>query len=316
MVRIRKVLKTYGITIWLIAAVMLLASFISYAKYMEEQNRVKRVVANTAESGQLFASDYLSVGTPAARRVPFSGSASEYILSFKIWNYNPADPVKYYNKSLNYTLSAQLVDHNGNAIAEDALDDRRIGWKRGTGEYVYFSTYTGSGYLLSMDGSFAGTMKEEHSYQIKFDERMLRDGSDIYVKVTAVPNRRELDALSATLGVMLQEETLTQGWIGDFNDDTGLSVARYDGFNYVISGNGTATLTFQWDSSKLAVNPFFLSDHGLTPSTVGETAWKSVTIAADGATVNRYDIQLYMTGSAEDYTDWTAVRSYVRFSAE
>lgn len=337
MQKLKKFFYKHGITAWLIASVLLLASFISYAEYVEQQNRVKRVVANTSESGQMFASDYLVVGSPAARKIPISENEEACIIDFKIWNYDPADAVKYYDRSLTYTLTAQLVDGSGTKIIQSALGNREIGIKKNADEsYTMFNSYDAeNGYMITFSGlNFPGTTKGEHKYQVKYDKSMLTDGSNIYVKLTATPDRtqnRDLNPITATLGVTSQVATLVQGWSGEFNDDKNFN--DYDGFNYVISGNGEMRLTLRWRPDRLEINKYFLEDiAGDLQLTNGEAVtvmeqegitWKCVTINAksedtivDGEVqrkgVNRYDIQFYMTNSdMGNYTNWNDVKDYV-----
>ena len=186
-------------------------------------------------------------------------------------------------------------------------------------EYTLFDSYDAeNGYMLSFAGlEFAGTAKGEHKYQVKYDPRMLTDGSNIYVKLTAtpaVPQNRDLEPITATLSVTSKTATLVQGWTGEFYDD--MNHNDYDGFNYVITGNGRAELTLKWRTDRLEVNRFFLETYNLTPNTesVDGVEWKSVTISADSDIVNRYDIQLYMTSDdMSNYTDWDLIKEYVVF---
>ncbi|MCR5499358.1 MAG: hypothetical protein K6F31_03065 [Acetatifactor sp.] len=57
-------------------------------------------------------------------------------------------------------------------------------------------------------------------------------------------------------GVYVRSKTfnLTAGWTGAFNDDESIGIAQYDGFNYAITGGGTATKTLSWDSTILEVD--------------------------------------------------------------
>lgn len=330
-------IKQHGITVWLVVAVLLLASFISYAEFIEEQNRIKRVLANVAETGQMFASDYLEIDNLTPRRIASSPLEDVCEIPIKIWNYNPNNPVNFYQKSMDYTLTAQLVNEAGELISQEMLGSRQIGICKEDGSYTYFGAGNYSaqnGYMITLENSYAGTAKETHNYKLQFNKEMLTDNSDIFVKLVATPGRsarRELYPISAVLSVSEAEKVLTKGWAGDFSDAA--ANTDYDGFNFVISGNGAATLKFGWRKDKLEVNKFFLDDiRGDIATTADETidgvAWRFIyinadsndTIVNDAVTrkgVGRYDIQLYMTGNADsDYDSWEKIKAYVEFDPE
>lgn len=335
--KIADMIKKHGITVWLVVSVLLLASFISYAEYIEEQNRIKRVVANTAETGQMFASDYLEINNLTPRKISSFSTENSCEIPIKIWNYNPNDPVNFYQKKMDYVLTAQLVNTAGERISKEALGDRMIGIQKEDGSYNYFSeeNYTDeNGYMITLENSYAGTAKETHNYKLQFSKEMLTDKSDIYVKMIATPNQsvhRELYPISAILGVTEANKVLTQGWSGDFSDSA--VNTDYDGYNFIISGNGAATIKFGWRTDKFEANKFFLEDiKEDIAKTVNETIegveWRFIYINADSndTIINdevtrygngRYDIQLYVTGNADsDYSSWETIKGYVEFDPD
>ena len=87
----------------------------------------------------------------------------------------------------------------------------------------------------------------------------------------------------------------------------------------MISGNGTATITFKWRDDKFEINPFFLSSNTATVTTnAAETengvTWNSITISADSDIISRYDIQLFIkNGNINTYawSDANDVHDYV-----
>ncbi len=335
----KKLLKAAGrnwITIWLILAVVLLVSFVSYAEYMERQSRIGRVVANTSAADKYFTSDYLFAQTTELHCIYFAVGSVESAceISFKIRNYDPATPAKFFNKELAYTLTAQLVRQDGTAIGQGQLGSYAIGIKRkNDAEYCYFGEgnyAAGNGYRLvfPMNAAdyFDGNTKEEREFVLCMDKQILIDQPDLYVKLIAAPADRNLDTLQGILGVTAAKADLTQGWAGSFNDST--ATAAYDGFNYVISGNGAATIKFGWRTDRFEANRFVLEDMAgdiakTETETVGGAEWKFIYIRANANDtiensvvtrygVERYDIQLYMTGNADsDYNDWGTIESYV-----
>ena len=154
---------------------------------------------------------------------------------------------------------------------------------------------------------------------------MRKSNNKIYVKLTASPTPNlaaynGLHNLSGILSISEGKTELSQGWSGRFNDST--NETDYDGFNYVISGNGSATITFKWRDDKFEINPFFLSSNTATiPNSQTQITddngvkWNSITINANSDTTNRYDIQLYMKNGSSNTYAWSGendVHNYVQ----
>lgn len=357
------VFKKYWITIWLVIAIICTTTFVSYAEYIKDSNRAKRVVANTTGAGALFSSDYLTVGTGAEYEVQYNSALShEYEVPIRIWNYDSSNPTFFYDsKNITYDLVAQLVTKFGNSYvpitSSTALSDPdndpstsdaiSIQIKMDIAGDVYTSftatpeadntvtitgtdTYTVSQSFDSTDGymvTYSGLKlykrsRDENKVIIKFPESIRTSNDKIYVKLTATPTPLSdysgISQLNGFITVTKGKTALSQGWSGDFSDSE--ENTDYDGFNYVISGNGTATLTFKWRSDKLEINPYFLSANLLTipnaptVETIGGDIWKSITINADSSIVNRYDIQLFMKDWSTNTVNWSNVINYVEFS--
>ncbi|SFC39224.1 hypothetical protein [Ruminococcus albus] len=355
MKRVTKFIKKHLIPIWIVVAILGIASVVTFAEYMAHSNRAKRVAANVAGAGQPFDSNYLATGSPLLSNIPFpAGTEGNCPIDIKIWNYNRANTQKTYKGPLTYDLVAQLVNIRGELLENGALGSYQIGISSDGGtNYTYFSTYDeDDGYYLLVqdDRLFAPNASgvyepTEHGYVLSFPTAFLTDSPGIYVKVSAIPSDTEkLSTISAIFGVTVQEETLSRVWEGRFNEDT--SRTDYDSFNYVISGSGESSITFSWCTDYLQVNEFNLDDYSFTATNSTRTEggvttnWKTITITANSSDTynslgvlvtpgkSRYDFQLYMTTALENslnntmsapeatYTDyWDVVNSYVDFSA-
>ncbi|MDO5147907.1 MAG: hypothetical protein Q4D76_00775 [Oscillospiraceae bacterium] len=368
-----KLLKSHWITAWLILLIISAVTFVSYAEYIENQNRMKRVAANIADSGRLFTSDYLSAGTPTPREVQFASNVTSCMIPVKIRNYNTADASTFYTRGLPYDVVFQLVKSDGSLVTSENLGGYRVSVRKSTEEnYIDFSetestkdvevtesngfqyTYTvtsrysaENGYTIAYKNmKFDNRGRFEHLFQLDFQKEIMTNDADIYIKMTAAPDegiRDELDVLSGILGVTNVQPTLTQGWKGSFTD--AMANTDYDGFNYVISGSGEDIIRFSWNADKLEVNAFFLTEiqsdlvSGYTTPVSEERegiTWKTIyihvnssdtfgTTIVDGVEkielkrsgISHYDIQLFMKGDAvSDYSDWTAIKSYVEFEAK
>ena len=349
-------LKKNWITAWLLIAVIGAISFVAYAEYMEESNRAKRVIANTTGAGDLFSSDYLAVGGESEHEIEFSEPEGDYCeLPVRIWNYDASNPAIFYDdKDITYTLVALLVKKNAAGTGYDVITDASalsgmtmsIKKDQTDSSFTNFSSTSAAATTISVssgDDAYDYTVKvdydstngyrvtytgvkllksgrDENKYLIRFPKSMRTSTNKIYVRLTASPtpslsSYKGIKKLSGVLSVTESKEKLSQGWSYGFNDSEGNS--DYDGFNYVISGNGTATITLKWRDDKFEINPYFLSSNiatipgAVTSSTVGGITWKSITINANSEVINRYDIQFYMKDAQNDNYPWNSVKTYV-----
>lgn len=345
------------ITVWLVLVSMCMVYFVVFAEYIEDSKRAKRVIANTTGVGDLFSSDYLAVGSVSEHVIEFSEPEGDYCeLPVRIWNYDPSNPTIYYDdKDITYNLVVQLVKKNAAGTSYEvitdanALDNLTMSIKKDStdSEFTEFSSNppleatsvnVGSGddayeYKVKVDYdatdgyrvTYTGVKllksgRDENKYLIRFPKSMRTSEDKIYVKLTAIPqptllSYKGIKNLSGILSITKSKEKLSQGWSYGFNDSEENS--DYDGFNYVISGNGTVTITLQWRDDKFEINPYFLSGNtetipsGVTSNIVGGITWKSITINADSDVKNRYDIQFYMKDAQNDSYAWNSVKTYV-----
>lgn len=355
MKRIAKFIKKNIIPIWILLAILGIASVVVFAEFMEQSNRVKRVAANVAGAGQPFDSNYLTTGSPVLSNIPFPADTTGTCpIDIKIWNYNRGNQQKTYKGPLTYDLIAQLVDSRGELLESGTLGSYQIGLSDDNGSsYAYFSSYDAEkGYylLIEDDKPFSPNASgvyepTEHGYILSFPAAFLTDSPSIYVKVSAIPSDTEkLSTISAIFGVTLQEDTLSRVWEGRFNEDT--SRTDYDSFNYVITGSGESSITFSWCTDYLQMNEYNLTDNSFSATTSTRTDdgittnWKTITFTANSSDTydtygnktadgkSRYDFQLYMTTTLEnslistmsadgaDSSDyWDLINNYVEFSA-
>ena len=322
--KIRKMIKKHWITVWIILAITGIASSFVLAEYMGQKNKIMRVAANVAGSGQPFDSNYLTTGNPSVSNVPFNSGSDWCPIEVKIWNYNRNNRRKAYSGALTYALTAQLVKSNGEKIGSGDLGTYTIGISSdGGSSYTNFSGYDeANGYYLDLglktflpnaSGNYIPT---EHGYMVRFPSVLL-DDPGIYVKLTATPtNADTISPISAILGVTKQETSISRVWEGRFNEDT--TKATYDSFNYLITGSGEANITLSWCASYLQINAYNLSDYGFDDVTHTQrtengitTEWSSITFPANSSDtyedgvkvrdgVSRYDFQVYMTNGLED----------------
>lgn len=346
-----KMLKRHWMVIWLVVAIFAL-SLVVYAEYYAERNRVRRVAANVASEGQLFSSNVLTPQDIGLKKVRIAAEGGYCVVPINIWNYNPSNPQKAFQADLSYKLTFKLVDALDYAIAQDSLNGIVIEYSTDGINFTQFAWSSEKGcYYWETNKMFTKGAEDEeyspdhHDFYLRFPESVLDSDPGIYVEAIASPSdTRNFTVINAILGVQSQTTALVRGWKGSFYDSE--AYQDYDAFNYVITGNGSATITIEWCSDYLEINEINLDEYASdidsansdlvgTNKTVGTITgtWKKLTIKADADAedefghrigLNRYSFQFYMTADPlNDYGDssetdsfWTTVKKYVSFTAK
>ncbi len=347
MKKARAFLKKHWIVIWLLT-VLFSITLIVHAEYIADKNKVKKVAANIAAEGQLFSSNHLTPGDIELKKIQTPAENVYCVVPINIWNYNASNPTKAFQGEIPYTLTMKLVDSQDHTIAQGALNGLVIEFSTDGTSYSELSWNSTKGcYYYEIEETFEASngnyIPSQHNYYVRFPSSVLDNDPGIYMELIASPDdNKNFSAINAIIGVQHQGTTIVRGWRGDFFDDK--SYIDYDAFNYVVTGNGSATITLQWCSDYLEINEVNLAEYASDISSsdlTGQTKtingvngkWKKIVIDADADELdgsgnrigrNRYGFQFYMTGNpADDYgyssgatVYWQTVGSYVSFKAE
>ena len=292
------------------------------AKYKAPHNSVKRVTV-TGKSATIFFSSNFLAETPTKNGVSVEESfTGDTNFDIKICNTDVLKPLEFYSKTINYTLTAEVVKENGTSFTASELDailgSAKIGLYRLEGGSVSGAalhefdsshmTFTLSGESLVPTTSNPSAMKQ---YRLVMPEETISKG--VYVRVTATPTAGVYADLPASISgsfyVRRKTFNLTTGWTGTFNDDESILISQYDGFNYAITGGGTATKTLSWDSTILEVDwkqiQEVFSYAGSQPA-ADANGMISIPVNLSSESGGRYDIQFYVT----DKTARTTINAY------
>lgn len=296
MKKLKTFLKSHWITVWLLVVAIAFTSIAS-AEYIVNKNRIRRVIANVADEGQQFSSNYLRVNG-VTKKISFSDdnlSSNYCVIPIFIWNHSETNPQKAYEGLLKYDWSMQLVDKNGVKIEEDnpKLSEFDIGYSTDEVSYTSFTYDSTNGYYASgsnveFDETDEGGnyVVDEKKLFVRFHKSALEADpqDDIYVRIIAKPKETKgLSEISATLSVQKVGKTSVRGWQGTFGDNK--SNTDYDAFNYIISGNGDANITLSWCTDYLEMNQINIDEYGWGSSITTEIrdgkTWKVLTFKAD-----------------------------------
>lgn len=297
--------KHYGIMLWLVMAAVLVVSFGSMAAYTNF-NSVKKVVSTGKPKDTLFSSNYLYLtgesDSYSSRRITPATTGENSSFTIQIYNYVYGNPSAWNTETIVYKFQVVVKPRvDGNSLPDDA---EKVSLK--IGDNTVIGETNGAFRSYSIIGTLNNTAANQNSYTITVPNS-IKD--QIKLEITATPTDMTKTG-NKKLAAVISMATLeaTKHWTGKFLDDQSSTPDQYDGYNYEISGNGTGTVTLQWDSSKLQISKWFADEKTITK----ENGWKSLNIEVGDQTA--YQFQFYRVPSVTMPEDWTAMNGYVKVS--
>ncbi|SEF92100.1 hypothetical protein SAMN04487934_10535 [Eubacterium ruminantium] len=320
-----KFIKKQWLLVWIVVVALLLTTLVARAAYETTTSSMEKVVVSTSSQGLLFSSNIL-VKDGGSTYVPKAFSPREasqyYDVDVYLWNYDMNNPSKWYSSDIDYKVTVELTDSNGNAISAATMGQRSIILTDKNGDTL--ATLDGTTPTLSWTSStqtldYDTDEGTEGKYTLKFSGNWnLDEDIDICVKMTAAlfkgddaSKYMDLADLSAVVGLKKLTTVDAKGWQAYVSEkEENVDVNDCDGYNLVVSGSGEATITIKWDTTKLQCNRNFYNNtinsfgtgEVTGPTTNGNIATLVINANTASATTNnrnRYDIQFYKTGSDE-----------------
>lgn len=323
MTRINKIwrlFKKHWITVWVIVAAVSLCGIFAYAKFADNKNFTKRVIAADTGNKTLFTSNYLTESHyKNFKTVPKSTSGSTFF-EITVYNYDRNNPSTFYPTEINFSLNASLYKSSGTQLYNATNDATALNAILGSDVInIYKGSKTSTPIIVldkdSVSASESQALAPEEgeksastTYYIEMPASVI--DKDVYVKLEADPtaNHSDIYAIDAYFYVKTNSVDLSTGWNVDLNENTSVTTpAEYDGFNFVITGNGSATKTLSWDNTLLSPNKQQIAQlFGITLS----GSESSISISLPSATDNsgQYNIQFYVVDEnarkrIDGYTD-------------
>ncbi len=276
-------LKKHWITVWLVAVLLILGTFVTYAIYTEVSS-VKRVVTTKSTPKKLFSSNCMYADL-YDRRIP----ASEFNVSVNNFDLNyPEIP----NQSeIQYTLTARLeVKHDGTIKTFAKL---REDLANNTAEYdAIVARAEQYGYYIgkSQDNNFDGVIssptmeqfKESNNFQVVFgnssqyeilpggvvstdrfkveipSDDFTKQDPEFYVFIQAERTDSDLPKQLRARLYGSKNDIVSAAWSGTLADKN-TQTTDYDFYNYVISGSGSGKLDIMWNSDWFEIDDFFFN---------------------------------------------------------
>ena len=263
-----------------------------------------------------------------------SNSALEgdyYKIHVIVRNYTPTDTLHFYEKDINYTFTAELVNVGGTAITAPAKATLVRYGTTGT-EF----TPSGGKYVVTATGTLSKEQSGTHdiTYTFYFHKDLLDATDNVFVKIAAIPTGddatlEDVGSLQGIIGISRQATEIVKTWSGTFSDEGAalnnqnshdVEASAYDGFNYIIQGNGARKVSLTWDNTILELNPFSIDELKSYSDDIDSTAWSQTTegdyttivFKVDSEECPRYDVQFYMKGT--EISTWSEVIGAVTFN--
>ena len=228
-------------------------SFAAYTNF----NSVKRVVSTKrqADDNTMFSSNYLSLMYPSdtcpVKRISLAENGDYYTFTVLVCNYVWGDESLYNPKSINYTLTAQLLSMDGGSLPQDCIGENGIKLNELENNTVPH-TFDENGTCIISNQVLNSGNANQKSYQFIMP-KTLKDNVKIQIK--AEPTKDSMAAVnSQILGAVLSfaDYQVNKNWTGHFIDSQEKKTPdQYDAFNYEISGNGAGTVTVTWSDKLL-----------------------------------------------------------------
>ncbi|MBQ4427845.1 MAG: hypothetical protein II881_08900 [Oscillospiraceae bacterium] len=271
--------------------------FTVYAEYTKS-TRAKRVVAAYSSPGRRFSSNWMlsNESTYPFKSIYLSVEEKEKLdggepitinnanNAVTVSNYPQGNPTWFYNRDITYDLTGQLItfDSSGNEAAYTGSATVIVG----------DVAVSGSPTTITSDKTLTGGVKSDDVYHLVLPGAMFTE--HFFLKLEATPKNSASD-LPTKLGVYIdvteKPVILHSGWTATLTDDasTQEKLDNLYGFNYLVSGSGNGTVKLTWDSTKITISKIFLSNKGLSETTVDNMS--SIVISV--TTGNSYSIQFY-----------------------
>ncbi len=322
--------------VWTMAVSIILFSIAASAEATVTLSPMNRVVVTKDGHGILFSSNILSdmveetvsgVTTQKATYQPSykdEKSNESYVVDLNLWNYDILDETTRYPDNINYRLDVRLTHSDGG----DTLTAAQVGTRTvvitptsPSGTPITLSATNLTDQLTDQSLIHSDSRSTQNSYTVAFSAGWdLDNDTDICVEIIATPTINDsgspysdVPTLGRIIGLRKSRTTGSNGWKATISEKTDTnSPTEFDGYNLILSGSGSATITISWNTAKIGVNEYFYSTNNVFGYAIGTEiidndttdGWHTITINANSSTYrNRYAIQLYKFGTLDDSTD-------------
>ena len=292
-----------------------------YAAYTHSLH-AQRTIA-PYELGIRFSSNYLLKGASKDNiKIVYTTDISENGVNpaaiVTVCNYAQGKQTQPNGNKVTYTMTIKLVKETNNgfvdAVASDLPDNTyNISLRKGDVTKNFNKNNLSDSFTSQELPAKTATADV---YELIFTKNFVTLSPKIYLEIIVTPTDSSLPTLTGLFKADVRVEGENNSWQGSFSDDqTNLNPSDYDGYNYVVTGFGTGTVTLSWDHTKLEMNNLSIQEIlAISGATYSEdNATSTLVFSVDSNEVNRYEIQFYKIDIDTNVT-WTSMaRDIVSF---
>lgn len=297
-----------------------------YAAYTHSLH-AQRTIA-PYELGIRFSSNYLLKGNSKDNiKTVYTTDISENGINpaaiLTVCNYAQGKQTQPNGNAVTYTMTMKLVKESGNGFVDVVASDFP---DYNTNEITYNISLrngevTKNFNKNNLSDSFASQVlpakvATADVYELIFTKNFVSLSTGIFLEIIVTPTDSSLPTLTGIFKADVRVEGENNSWQGSFSDDqTNLSPSDYDGYNYVVTGFGTGTITLSWDHTKLEMNNLSIQEIlAITGATYSEdNDISTLTFSVDSNEVNRYEIQFFKKNIDNNVTWNNLSRDIVSF---
>ena len=302
-----KFIKKYWLVMLTAILSVFLVCFVAFGAYTN-LNSVKRVVSTKGGKELAFSSNYLkaventNTTNYSTKIISVPSTVQDnYSFGITVCNYPQDNPFDVNENDITYTLTLTLVDASGETQSNYSYDIT-VSYNETTSKFA-------SGVCTIGSQMLKGKTKSINTYTVTVPKTIVESG--INIKAEAVPDDTSKSYTDnknlARIFTFSEYTPNTTNWTGSFAET---ETDGYDGFNYIVQGQGKGTVTIEWNSEQLEISQIFLKNNNITAITGTESDWEKITFNVNSDTQNRYDIQFYKT-SGGDYKNIDTLNGYV-----
>ena len=301
-----------------LALVLLLSVLIpaTYAIFTSSHSAQRTIAAYDTE-GQRFSSNYMLIGESRenVRTIYTTDVRLPTVAAVTVANYPQGRQTLFSPDNITYTLTATLVKYDASTVQKyvpvdaayltsESLTDYTVTISDGT----VTRTLGVSNLTTAISSSLTGGASDADAYTVTFSANFAATKPNLYLEMVAVPSNLGMSTIRGIFKPDYRVAGATDYWTGEFQDDSSVTPASYDGYNYLITGTGSGTATVTWDGTKVVLSDVS-RDRLLSISGASQTG-NSITFPVDSDTQSRYDLQFYKVNITAG-TTWANMASQV-----
>ena len=298
-------------------ALLLVLSVLLPATYaiFTSSHSAQRTIAAYDTEGERFSSNYLLKGESRdnVRTIYTTDVNLPAVAAVTVCNYQQGRQTLPFQEALTYTLTATLVRYDESTHRYLAVDSAYLS-ANGLTDYtvsiatgMVTKTLGASNLTDTFGGAFLADTAGSDAYTVMFSTGFGANKPNLYLEMVAEPSSPRLSTIRGILKPDFRVAGAADYWTGSFQDDSSVTPSAYDGYNYLITGTGSGTMTVSWDSTKVVLSDVS-RDRLLAISGATQTG-SSITFPVDSDTQSRHDLQFYNVNVTNE--TWAQMESQV-----